>query len=177
MYIRLGRAYHTIKCQWQMQQVPSQFFFFKENNTWHLCGLAPKPYFSLKILEMCQYDTDSPVQEPSSPWNKHFAKNEVEKGPYTHDNWPILSERELGLYFMIIYLCIKYESNTQMFSKDMEWKPFFVHTDEMMKVKNGHNLHSTLLISPLIELDLYFMIKYLCKKYESNTVYTNLFKR
>ena len=26
---------------------------------------------------------------------------------------------------MIIYLCIKYESNTLIFSKDIEWKPFF----------------------------------------------------
>ena len=32
-------------------------------------------------LEMCQYDTDAPGQGPSSPRNKHFAKNEVEKGP------------------------------------------------------------------------------------------------
>ena len=32
-------------------------------------------------LEMCQYDTDAPAQGPSSPRNKHFAKNEVEKGP------------------------------------------------------------------------------------------------
>ena len=31
---------------------------------------------------MCQYDTDAPAQGPSSPGNKHFAKNEVEKGPY-----------------------------------------------------------------------------------------------
>ena len=30
-------------------------------------------------LEMCQYDTDAPAQGPSSPENKHFAKNEIEK--------------------------------------------------------------------------------------------------
>ena len=29
---------------------------------------------------------------------------------------------------MIIYLCMKYESNTPMFSKDIAQKPFFVHT-------------------------------------------------
>ena len=31
----------------------------------------------------------------------------------------------LDLYFIIIRLCIKYESNTLIFSKVMEWKPFF----------------------------------------------------
>ena len=30
---------------------------------------------------------------------------------------------------MIIYLCIKYESNTLIFSKDIKRKPFFVCTD------------------------------------------------
>ena len=29
------------------------------------------------------------------------------------------------LYFMIIYQCIKYESNTLMFSRDIKWKLFF----------------------------------------------------
>ena len=38
-----------------------------------------------KILQinnklMCQYDTDTPAQGPSSPTHKHFAKNEAEKG-------------------------------------------------------------------------------------------------
>ena len=28
-------------------------------------------------------------------------------------------------YFMIIYPCIKYESNTLIFSKDIKWKPYF----------------------------------------------------
>ena len=31
---------------------------------------------------------------------------------------------ELDLYFIIIYLCMKYESNTPMFSKDIARKPF-----------------------------------------------------
>ena len=35
---------------------------------------------------------------------------------------------ELDLYFMIIYLCMKYESNTPMYSKDIARKPFFVRT-------------------------------------------------
>ena len=31
---------------------------------------------------------------------------------------------------MIMYLCMKYESNTQMFSKDIARKPFFVRTGQ-----------------------------------------------
>ena len=35
---------------------------------------------------------------------------------------------KLDLYFMIIYLCMKYESNSPMYSKDIARKPFFVRT-------------------------------------------------
>ena len=41
------------------------------------------------------------------------------KGHNSDNNWWVLSLIELDLYFMIIYLCMKYESNTPMFSKDM----------------------------------------------------------
>ena len=44
------------------------------------------------------------------------------------DDMSFLSIIELDLYFMIIYLCMKYESNTPMFSKDIARKPFFVRT-------------------------------------------------
>ena len=64
---------------------------------------------------------------------------------------------------MIIYLCIKYESNAVIFSKDIQQKPFF-------KVEKDHNSHNNWWILPLIELDLYFMIMYLCIKYDSNTL-------
>ena len=33
---------------------------------------------------------------------------------------------ELDLYFMTIYLCMKYESNTPMYSKDIARKTFFI---------------------------------------------------
>ena len=69
---------------------------------------------------------------------------------------------ELDLYFMIIYLCIKYESNTSLFSKDTAQKPF--HTE----IK-GHNSDNNRWILSIIELDLYLMIIYLCMKYGSNT--------
>ena len=36
---------------------------------------------------------------------------------------------ELDLHFMIIYLYIRFESNIQTFSKDIEWKPFLLRTD------------------------------------------------
>ena len=60
-------------------------------------------YAVLKKLEMCQYDTDEMCQ---------YDTDAPALGPSSH--------------FMIIYLCIKFESNTLIFSKDIEWKPFFV---------------------------------------------------
>ena len=53
----------------------------------------------------------------------------LKKGHNSRNNWCILSLIELDLYFMIVYLCIKYESKTLIFSKDIERKPFFVCTD------------------------------------------------
>ena len=66
---------------------------------------------------------------------------------------------------MIIYLGIKYESNTQInlfLKKILEGK-------HLLKVKKGHNSHNNKLILPYLELDLYFMIIYLCVKFEFNT--------
>ena len=65
---------------------------------------------------------------------------------------------------MIIYLGIKYESITQInlfFKKISEGK-------HLLKVKKGHNSHNNGLILPYFELDLYFMIIYLCIKFEFN---------
>ena len=44
-----------------------------------------------------------------------------------HNNEWILPQNKLDLYFMIIYMymCIKYESNALMFSKDIKRKLFF----------------------------------------------------
>ena len=49
---------------------------------------------------------------------------------------------------------------------------------QFLKGKQGHNSHNNGWILPLIELDLYFMIIYLCIKYESNTLmFSNDIKR
>ena len=66
---------------------------------------------------------------------------------------------------MIIYLCIKYESNTLMFSKYIERKQIFNYFSTL---KKGHNSQNNWWILPLIELDLHFMIIYLCIKFQSN---------
>ena len=50
------------------------------------------------------------------------------KGHNSDNNRWILSVIELYLYFMLIYLCMKYESNTPMYLKDIARKPFFVRT-------------------------------------------------
>ena len=84
------------------------------------------------------------------------------KGHNSDNNRWILSVIELDLYFMIIYLCMKYESNSPMYSKDTVRKPFFYS-----EIK-GHNSDNNRWILSVIELDLYLMIIYLCMKYESN---------
>ena len=61
---------------------------------------------------------------------------------------------------MIIYLCMKYESNSLLFSKDIA----IFHTE----IK-GHNSDNNRRILSVIELDLYFMIIFLRMKYESNS--------
>ena len=48
------------------------------------------------------------------------------KGHNSNNNWWILSVIKLDLYFMILYLCMKYESNTPMYSKDIARKRFFI---------------------------------------------------
>ena len=48
------------------------------------------------------------------------------KGHNSNNNWWILSIIERDLYCMITYLCIKYESNTPTYSKDIARKPFFI---------------------------------------------------
>ena len=50
------------------------------------------------------------------------------KGHNSDNNRWILSVIEIDLYFMLIYLCMKYESNTPMYSTDIAWKSFFVRT-------------------------------------------------
>ena len=63
---------------------------------------------------------------------------------------------------MIIYLCMKHESNILIFSKDTEQKPF-------SKLKKGHNSHKNWLILPL-NRTWPTLIIYLCIKYESKTL-------
>ena len=48
------------------------------------------------------------------------------KGHNSNINQWILSVIELDLYFMITYLCMKYESIIPMYSKDIAQKPFFI---------------------------------------------------
>ena len=53
---------------------------------------------------------------------KKKKKKKLKKKHNSHNNRRILSLIELDLYFMIIYLCIKYESNTLIFSKQIKRK-------------------------------------------------------
>ena len=49
----------------------------------------------------------------------------VKKGHNSHNYGLSVPYLELDLYFMIIYLCVKFEFNTLMFSKDIKLKLFF----------------------------------------------------
>ena len=53
---------------------------------------------------------------------------EIKSHNSDNNQW-ILSVIELDLYFMIIYLCMKYESNTLLQLKDIDQKPFFTLRD------------------------------------------------
>ena len=48
------------------------------------------------------------------------------KGHNSNNNRWILSIIELYLYFMITYLCKKYEFNKPTYSKYIAWKPFYI---------------------------------------------------
>ena len=57
---------------------------------------------------------------------------------------------------MIIYLCIKYESNTLIFSKDIERKPFYISNTDGTDVRtdiltdSGDTIYR---LSPALPLD------------------------
>ena len=89
------------------------------------------------------------------------------KGRNSKNNWWVLPLIVLDLHFMIIHLCIKFESNTLILSKDIKRKPFFNYFSTLIKGRNSKN---NWWILPSIELDLYFIIICLCIKYESNTL-------
>ena len=52
------------------------------------------------------------------------------KGNNSYNNLWILSLIELDLYFTIIYLCMKYESNIPKYSKDIAQKIIFQDQDQ-----------------------------------------------
>lgn len=92
------------------------------------------PQLNLTVLYNC-----TPVYRIWIQYNNIFNRSLMEtifqakimlklkKG--SRNNCCILPKTETYLYFMIIYLCTKYESNTVSFSKDNERKPFSYGTD------------------------------------------------
>ena len=81
---------------------------------------------------------------------------------------------EHDLYFIIIYLCIKFESNESILSKDNERNQFFKafcqkKKKKKKKSKKGHFTNYSWRILSFIELDLYLITNFLYIKFESNT--------
>ena len=64
----------------------------------------------------------------------HFLK--LKKGHNSQNNRWILLFIELDLHFMIIYLCIKFQSNTPILSKHIAEKPFF-KVENFFEVEKG----------------------------------------
>ena len=82
--------------------------------------------FSIYLLINYVHSTQmSPQQQPSQIQQIFRAKRGTTLINY--NSWWILPEIKLDLYFLIIYLCIKYESNLTIFSEDIEWTPLFVY--------------------------------------------------
>ena len=62
-----------------------------------------------------------------------FANSlDTDQGHNSDNNWWILSLIELDLSLMSIYICMKYESNTPMQSKDIARKQFFVQRSRVI---------------------------------------------
>ena len=139
----------------------------------------------------------------SSPTSRHFAKNEVEKRAitliitgrfYPKSNLTIFYNNIPVYKIWIQYNSIQFNSNFIKIAKyilahliqnvykhyniPIHKSIFFpkkkYQGKHLSKVKKGHNSHNNGLILPQLELDLYFMIIYLCVKYEFNTL---VFKR
>ena len=69
------------------------------------------------------------------------------------------------MYIPVYYIP---ESDTPILSKDIARKPF-LKVENFSNLKMGHNSQSNWWILPKIELDLHFMIIYLCIKFRCNT--------
>ena len=67
---------------------------------------------------------------------------------------------------MIIYMCIKYEAYTLIFSKDINRKPFFKQKFKLKRADSQNNWSSL----PKIKRDLYSIVMYLYIKYEADTI-------
>ena len=97
---------------------------FSHNRTW------PVFYDYIPVYEIwIQYITVFKRYSPETIFHSEI------KGHNSDNNWWILSIIELDLYFMIMYLCLKYESNTPMFSKDIARKPFFIRTGQDVRTE------------------------------------------
>ena len=90
---------------------------FTQNRTW------PVFYDYIPVYEIwIQYIAVFKRYRPETIFH-----SEIKSHNSNNNQW-ILSIIELDLYFMIVYLCMKYESNTPMYSKDIAKKPFFLRT-------------------------------------------------
>ena len=147
-------------CQSRINRALSLTKGHNSNNNWWILSVIKLELYFMIIYLCMKYESNTPM------FFKRYRPETIfhsETKGHNSDNWLILSLIKLDLYFMIIYLCMKYESNTPMVFKRYRSETIF-----LSKIK-GHNSNDNWWILTVIELELYFMIIYLCMKYESNT--------
>ena len=123
-YTNLFKSYgtETIFQRWKRAITPKIIdrFYSKSNLTYILWLYTCVQNFNPIYQSFQKIRTETIFQS----WK--FFK--VEKGHNSQNNWWILPLTELGLHFMIIYLCIKFQSNTPILSKDIARKPKALRT-------------------------------------------------
>ena len=83
----------------------------------------PPPRSILNHMQVFCKKNEVEKSDKSIFFKKKYQKENIFWG--WNNNGLILPYLELDLYFMIIYLCVKFEFNTLMFSKDIKLKLFF----------------------------------------------------
>ena len=91
------------------------------------------------ITDLCiKYESKSLIFSVEMETFVHTVTTmKLKKSHNSHNNRWILQKIELNEYFIIIYCCIKHESNTLIFSKAIKQKLYFVHTARQDVCKDG----------------------------------------
>ena len=121
-YTNLFKSYgmETIFQSWKRSK--KKLVDFTQNRTW------PTFYDYIPVYKVWIQYTNLFKRYHTENIFLSWKFSKLKKGHNSQNNWWILPLIELDLHFMIIYLCIKFQSNALIFSKDISQKPFVLHT-------------------------------------------------